>query len=57
VSLKEIKKKELRAPGYYDRNRQILDDMLQYACEHAKPQLQSGLAEQQRLFMKMKKHL
>ncbi len=54
VSLKEIKKKELRAPEYYDRNRQILDDMLQYACQHAKPRLKSGLEEQQRLFMKMK---
>lgn len=55
VSLKQIKKKELRASGYYDRNRQILEDMLQYACDHAKPRLKTGLEEQQRLFLKIRR--
>jgi hypothetical protein len=54
VSLKEIKKKELQAPGYYDKNRQMLDEMLQYAFQHAKPRLKSGLVEQQHLFMKLR---
>jgi hypothetical protein len=57
VSLKELKKKELRAPDYYEKNQKMLDEMLQYACENAKPRLHSGLAEQQRLFRKLKKHL
>lgn len=53
-ALKDMKKNELRAPDYYEKNRKILDDMLQYACENAKSRFSSGLVEQQRLFMKMK---
>jgi hypothetical protein len=54
VSLKVIKKKELRSSDYYEKNRDILDEMLQYACQKAKTRLNSGLEEQQRLFMKLK---
>jgi hypothetical protein len=53
ISLKEIKKKELRAPDYYEKNLKILDEMLQYACENAKVRLSSGLMEQQHFFMKI----
>ena len=54
LSLKELKKKELSADDYYERNWKILDEMLQYACENSTPRPSSGLVEQQRLFMKMK---
>jgi hypothetical protein len=57
ISLKELKKKELRSSDYYEKNKKILDEMLQYACQHSKTRLNSGLAEQQRLFRKLKKHL
>ncbi|MFZ2630163.1 MAG: hypothetical protein WA081_08295 [Desulfosalsimonadaceae bacterium] len=55
VALNDIKKNELCDPDYYEKNRKILDGMLQYACENAKIRLSSGLVEQQRLFIKMKK--
>ncbi len=54
LALKKFKKNDLRSPDYYEKNRKTLEDMLQYACEHAKPRLKSGLTEQQRLFMKMR---
>ncbi len=53
ISLKEIKKNELRSKDYYEKNRKILDEMLQYACDNSKPRLTSGLVEQQRFFMKL----
>ncbi len=55
LSLRDIKKKELQAHDYYEKNRIVLDDMLQYACDNGKIRLFSGLVEQQRLFMKMDK--
>lgn len=55
VALNNVRKRELCAPDYYEKNREILDGMLQYACENAKTRLSSGLVEQQRLFIKMKK--
>jgi len=54
LSLRELKKNELRAGDYYEKNRKMLDEMLQYACENSTPRPSSGLVEQQRLFMKMK---
>ena len=53
LSLKDIKKNELQAFDYYEKNRILLDEMLQYACDNSKVRLYSGLVEQQRLFMKM----
>jgi len=55
LSLKGIKKNELRAPDYYEKNRKMLDEMLQYACDNVKVRSFSGLVEQQRFFMKFKR--
>ena len=53
LSLKDIKKNELQALDYYEKNRILLDEMLQYAYDNRDVRLSSGLVEQQRLFMKM----
>ena len=53
LSLKTIKKNELQASGYYRKNQKLLDEMLEYACDHRKDRLMSGLVEQQRIFRKM----
>ncbi|MCP4108998.1 MAG: hypothetical protein GY749_26280 [Desulfobacteraceae bacterium] len=53
LSLKNVKKNELRAHDYYEKNRIILDEMLQYACDNSKNRLFSGLVEQQRIFKKI----
>jgi len=53
LALDEIKCRELRAYDY-DKNRKIVDEMLQWAHDHRKIRLTSGLVEQQRLFMKIK---
>ena len=52
-ALKEVKQRELRAYDY-EKNQAIVDGMLQWAFEHRKERLSSGLVEQQRLFMKMR---
>jgi hypothetical protein len=54
--LEEIRKDELRNFDY-QKNKQIIDEMLQWAIDHAKPRLSSGLVEQQRWFMKMREKL
>lgn len=54
ASLEAIRRKELRAYDY-DKNQAIIDGMLQWACEHQQIRLSSGLVEQQRLFMKIRK--
>ena len=54
--LEEIRKDELRNFDY-KKNKQIIDEMLQWAIDHAKPRLSSGLVEQQRWFMKMREKL
>ena len=53
VALKAVKRRELRT---YDlaKNQSIVDGMLQWAFEHRELRLNSGLVEQQRLFMRMK---
>ena len=53
VALKAVKRRELRTYDYA-KNQAIVDGMLQWAFEHRKVRLTSGLVEQQRLFMKMK---
>ncbi len=53
-ALTQLKKKELQAVDYYEKNRRILDEMLQYACQHRQERLSSGLVEQQRWFMKLR---
>ena len=55
-ALKAIKRHELRNYDYA-KNQVIVDGMLQWAFEHRKARLNSGLVEQQRLFMKMKSSL
>ena len=55
AALQEIKINELRSDEYYQKNRQFLNEMLQYAFEHRKVRLSSGLVEQQRIFMKLRK--
>ena len=54
VALKVVKYRELRSYDYM-KNLPIIDEMLQWACDHQKKRLNSGLVEQQRLFMKLKK--
>ena len=53
VALKAVKRHELRT---YDltKNQAIVDGMLQWAFENRKLRLNSGLVEQQHLFMKMR---
>ncbi len=50
VSLKKLKKDELRADDYYEKNRRLLDEMLQYARDIGLKRRGSGLVEQQRIF-------
>lgn len=52
-ALEEIKRRELRAYNY-EENREIIDGMLQWACDHRPARLGSGLVEQQRFFLKIK---
>ena len=53
VALKAVERRELRT---YDlaKNQVVVDGMLQWAFENRELRLNSGLVEQQRLFMKMK---
>jgi len=53
VALKAVKHFELRTDDD-SQNQSIVDGMLQWAFEHQVLQRNSGLVEQQRLFMKMK---
>ncbi|MDP2647450.1 MAG: hypothetical protein Q8P24_21175 [Desulfobacterales bacterium] len=52
--LAEIKRQELRAFDY-TANQDLIDGMLCWACEHGRPRLATGLVEQQRHFMKLRK--
>jgi hypothetical protein len=54
-ALQEIKIQELRSEDYYEKNKQFLNEMLQYAFEHRTVRLSSGLVEQQKFFMKLRK--
>ena len=52
-ALEEVRRRELRAYDY-DKNQALLDEMLQWACDHRRIRLTSGLVEQQRMFMKLR---
>lgn len=54
-ALDRVKLNELRAGGYYSKNQMLLNKMLQYAFEHRELRLSSGLIEQRKIFMKLKK--
>jgi len=56
TALQEIKINELRSDDYYQKNKQFLNEMLQYAFEHRTVRLTSGLVEQQKFFMKLRKN-
>ena len=53
-ALDEVKRRELRAYDYF-KNQAMIDEMLQWAVDHQEVRLTTGLVEQQRLFMKMRK--
>ncbi len=55
IALLEIKKAELRADDYYEKNYKLLSEMFKYAFKHRKVRFTSGLIEQQRIFMKIHK--
>ena len=44
--LEEIRRKELRAADYYERNKNLTNEMLQYAFEHCRIRVGSGLVDQ-----------
>ena len=54
-ALNRAKAHDLRAPDYYSKNKALLNEMLQYAFEHRQLRLSSGLVEQQKIFMKLKR--
>ena len=56
-ALDRVKLNELRAHDYYSQNQVFLNEMLQYAYEHRQLRLSSGLIEQQKIFMKLKKQM
>jgi hypothetical protein len=53
TALKEVKRQELHIFDYA-RNQKMIDEMLQWAHDHRKVRLTSGLVEMQRYFMKMR---
>lgn len=56
IELKRIKRQELQAYDW-DKQLPVLDELLQWVCDHAEVRLESGLVEQQRWFMKMHRQL
>lgn len=54
-SLQNIKLYELRSDNYYQKNQLLLNEMLRYAFENRTVRFSSGLIEQQRIFMKLKR--
>lgn len=55
TSLARVKRNELQSKDYYQRNQMLINEMLEYAFNHRKIRFDSGLIEQQKIFMKMKK--
>jgi hypothetical protein len=53
AALKEVKRQELQRFDYA-KNQMMIDEMLQWAHDHRKIRLTSGLVEMQRYFMKMR---
>jgi hypothetical protein len=56
AALRQMKRQELRSPDY-GKNSALIDELLEWAVEHQKVRTSSGLVEQQRMFMKMRKRL
>ncbi len=54
TSLARVKRSELQSKDYYQTNQMLINDMLQYAFDHRRIRFNSGLIEQQQIFMKMK---
>ena len=54
ISLARVKRSELQSKDYYQKNQMLINDMLQYAFDHRRIRFNSGLIEQQQIFMKMK---
>jgi hypothetical protein len=52
AELEAIRRDRLRSYVYAE-HRDLVDQMLQWAVENKKPRFQTGLIEQQRLFMKI----
>ena len=52
-ALEAVKRRELRGQDT-NKNQALLDEMLQWACDHRRNRLTSGLVEQQRMFMKLR---
>jgi len=52
-ALRAAKVRELQAHDY-GKDCQLIDDMLQWAVDHAQERPSSGLVEQQRFFRKMR---
>lgn len=55
ASLQEIKRNELQADDYYQKNLPLLNQMLHYAFDHRTVRLSSGLIELQQIVMKWHK--
>jgi len=55
ISLERLRRNRLRSYEY-SKNLDIVDRMLQWACDNIKPRSTTGLIEQQRLFMKIGKY-
>ena len=53
-SLEEVRRNELRSPDYYKRNQELINEMLQYACDIGEVRLSSGLVDQQRVYMRLR---
>ena len=54
VALEKVRKRELRQFDY-SGNQTLIDEMLQWACDHPRIRKTSGMVEMQRIFMKMRK--
>ena len=53
--LEEIRRKELRAADYYERNKNLTNEMLQHVFEHCRIRVGCGLVDQQRLLIQFHK--
>ena len=40
--------------GFYQENKAVIDGMLQWACDHSKVRLGSGLVKQQSIFLRLR---
>lgn len=54
-AMEAIKQAELQDEHYYEKNRDLLFDMLDYAVKHGEKRTTSGLVEWQRRIKELKK--